>query len=404
MNVISPQIIENLSGTLARASAENLRVSPRGGNATQEKFLPPFDVELNLDLTQLNHVVEYEPANLTISVEAGMTLAALQNVLRAHKQFLPIDPPLAERATIGGIIAANAYGPLRLRYGAIRDWLIGVRAVLADGTLIRGGGKVVKNVAGYDLPKLFVGSFGTLGVIVEATFKLAPLPPFGRTLVASFDELSGAINVLMPILHMPVLPNALELLDPPTAYVARLGNANRFVLVAQFAGAVAAVDRQTRDTEALCRQHNAAEIRALENMEEQALWARLRDLTATLSGADATLIEMRLLPSQLELAINKIQALASERESTVALFARAAQTLWVALRGDDDAVRELVLAMREWLTQRKGYLVVQHLPATLKGQLDVWGPLRSDYVIMQRLKAQFDPQNILNPGVFVGGL
>src|SRR5919202_1120406 len=106
MNIISPQIIENLSRTLARASADNLRVSPRGGNSTQEKFLPPFDVDLNIDLTQLNRVIEYEPANLTISVEAGMTLAALQNVLRAHKQFLPIDPPLAERATLGGIIAA----------------------------------------------------------------------------------------------------------------------------------------------------------------------------------------------------------------------------------------------------------------------------------------------------------
>src|SRR5919202_6340096 len=124
MNVISPQIIENLSRTLARATAENLRVSPRGGNSTSEKFLPPFDVDLNIDLTQLNHVIEYEPANLTITVEAGMTLAALQNTLREHGQFLPLDPPQAERATVGGVIASNASGPLRLRYGTMRDWLI----------------------------------------------------------------------------------------------------------------------------------------------------------------------------------------------------------------------------------------------------------------------------------------
>src|SRR5712692_6245180 len=144
MNVITPQIIENLSRTLARASAENLRVSPRGGNSAAEKFLPPFDADLNIDLTQLNHVIAYEPANLTITVEAGLTLAALQDVLRARGQFLPLDPPQADRATLGGIIASNASGPLRMRYGTLRDWLIGVTVVMADGRVVRGGGKVVK--------------------------------------------------------------------------------------------------------------------------------------------------------------------------------------------------------------------------------------------------------------------
>ncbi|TMC49588.1 MAG: FAD-binding oxidoreductase [Chloroflexi bacterium] len=164
MNVIAPQIVENLLRTLARASTENVRVSPRGGNSSEERFLCIPAADLYLDLRQLKRVVEYEPANLTVCVESGMTLAALQDILREHGQFLPVDPPQPERATVGGMIAANAFGPLRLRYGTVRDWLIGVRVALANGTLIHGGGKVVKNVAGYDLPKLFVGSFGTLGV------------------------------------------------------------------------------------------------------------------------------------------------------------------------------------------------------------------------------------------------
>ena len=405
LNVITPQIIDNLSRTLARASSENLRVSPRGGNSSADRFQPPLDVDLNIDLTQLNHIIEYEPANLTVSVEAGMTMGALQKALAAHHQFLPLDPPQPSRATVGGIIATNSYGPLRLRYGTARDWLIGVRVVLADGTVIRGGGKVVKNVAGYDLPKLLVGSFGTLGVIAEATFKLTPLPPVSRTLVAPADSPAALAHLLAGLLRWSPLPNAAEMLTPAVAQdVYPEAPAGKHLFIAQVAGSTATVERQMRDGAALCRDSGLLVQDALVGEAEQGVWARVRELPAALGGSGALVIEMRLLPSQLHEALGEIPAMATRHEVECACFTRAGQSVWAALHGADGVMASLVDELRGWAGARQGYLVVQRLPAALTGMLDVWGPTRNDFPIMDKLKAHFDPQNLLNPGTFVGGL
>lgn len=405
MNVITPQIVDNLPRTLARASAENLRVSPRGGNSSTDKALPPFDIDLNIDLTQLNHVIEYEPANLTISVEAGMTLAALQSTLQAHQQFLPLDPPQGTRATLGGIVASNAHGPLRFRYGTVRDWLIGVRVVLADGTLVRGGGRVVKNVAGYDLPKLFAGSMGTLGVIAEATFKLSPLPPASRTLIASGETAAELVKALQTLMRWTPLPNAVELLDPALAsHVLEREPEAGYALVAQCAGAGAGVARQAADFEKACKESGLSVGAPVQAEDEAELWNKLRELPATLAVAEATLYELRLLPSQIEEALNKMRALATAHEVQGALFARAGQSVWGVLTGSDEGVARTIEMGRVWITAQRGYLVAQHVPPSLKDRISVWGPIRSDFGVMQRLKAQFDPHGIMNPGVFVGGL
>src|ERR687883_1494657 len=151
--------------------------------------MPPRRLDQIIETTGLNRVVEYEPADLTVTVEAGMRFAELQQRLAEEGQFLALDPPAAEGATIGGVIATNASGPLRFAYGTARDLVIGTRVANPDGTLTRAGGRVVKNVAGYDLTKLYIGSLGTLGVIVELSFKLAPIPPVLSTVVGSFGGL-----------------------------------------------------------------------------------------------------------------------------------------------------------------------------------------------------------------------
>jgi glycolate oxidase FAD binding subunit len=405
MNVITPQIVDNLPRTLARAAAENLRVSPRGGNTSTDKSLPPFDIDLNIDLTQLNHVIEYEPANLTVTVEAGMTLAALQSTLQAHRQFLPLDPPQATRATLGGIVASNAHGPLRFRYGTVRDWLIGVRVVLADGTLIRGGGRVVKNVAGYDLPKLFAGSMGTLGIIAEATFKLSPLPPASRTLIASGESVTAAVKSLLALMRWTPLPNSVELLDPALAsHVLEREPDAGYALVIQCAGTSAAVTRQADDFSKLCKDLDLGVSAPLAGEPEAALWTKIRELPATLAVAEATLYELRLLPSQFEEAMSKMRTLAAAHNVQGAMFGRAGQTVWGVLTGDDDGVARTIEMARVWITAQRGYLVAQRVPPSLKDRISVWGPIRSDFGVMQRLKAQFDPQGIMNPGVFVGGV
>ncbi|MBI5877098.1 MAG: FAD-binding oxidoreductase [Chloroflexi bacterium] len=405
MNLITPQIIDNVQRTLARASADGLRLSPRGGNTSQDRFLPPADVDIALDLTQLNRVVEYEPANLTITVEAGMTLAALQSHLRAQRQFLPLDPPLAERATIGGVLAANAHGPLRFRYGTARDWLLGTRVVLADGTIIKGGGRVVKNVAGYDMPKLFIGSLGTLGVIAEATFKLSPLPPASRTLIATCETPAAATAALTVLMRGTPPPSAVEIVDAASARAVLLeAGSAPWAVVVQFASLPATLERQAKDFAALCVEKELTIAATFEGADEEPLWTRIRNLPATLANPDAAIIEMRVLPTQAAEAAGRLQTLASQSGVDCAVFVRAGQAVWAALRGDPAAVVQTIATARDWRTARQGYLVVQRLPDALRGTLDVWGPTRADFAVMQHLKAQFDPLNLLNPGIFAGGL
>jgi len=173
---VAPASYEQVAEVMGYAHAEELAVIPWGGGAHIHTGNVPARYDIALSLSRLNAVVEHEPADLTTTVQAGMTLSELQGRLGAAGQLLPLDPPGGERATIGGILAANASGPWRHAFGSARDMTIGLRVVTAEGRITRAGGRVVKNVAGYDLCKLYVGSLGTLGVIVEATFKLAPLP------------------------------------------------------------------------------------------------------------------------------------------------------------------------------------------------------------------------------------
>jgi glycolate oxidase FAD binding subunit len=395
MNTVIPSSISELSQILVRASTAQQIVIVRGGNTTNAT--PNADV--CLDLAQLNRVSEYEPANLTITVEAGMTLAALQATLREQKQFLPIDPPQAERATIGGVLASNAHGPWRLRYGTLRDWTIGMRIVLADGNIVRGGGKVVKNVAGYDMPKLFIGSHSTLGVIVEATFKLSPWPSHTRTLVAQFASHTAATSVLPALLRFMPSPDAAEILDPAAAQAVKLSmraaRANHYLLVAQFTGNEPTVTRHARDFETLCKQHEVVEVTTLEDSVAQNVWSSVRDLPATLGDEPTTMIELRLLPSQLDEACVTMRQIANEHNVNTMVFARAGQTLWAALHGDDTKVMDLVNRLREWATSRKRFLVVQRVPTTLRGKLEVWGAPRTEVAVMRKLKEQFDPQHVL---------
>jgi glycolate oxidase FAD binding subunit len=212
--VALPGVVDDVAALLNIASERHLAVLPVGGCTELELGQPPERYDLAICTVRLNALLEHEAADLTCSVQAGMPLAALQQYLTAKGQFLALDPPNAERATIGGILAANASGPQRLRYGAARDLVIGLRVALGDGTIARSGGKVVKNVAGYDLNKLYIGSLGTLGIIVEANFKLIPRPERQETLLVSFENAPAAMETVIALLSSVVTPTAIELLDP----------------------------------------------------------------------------------------------------------------------------------------------------------------------------------------------
>src|SRR2546427_315888 len=212
--VVFPGSVEEVSTTMAFASAEGLKVVPRGSGTKMALGGIPDRVDLVVVLSRLNGVVDYEPADMTATFRAGSLLKEAQAVLGRNGQFIGLDPPYADLATLGGILATNSSGPRRLRYGASRDLVIAIRVVHADGKVTKGGAKVVKNVTGYDMNKLYIGSLGTLGIIVEATFRLHPMPAVERTCLASLDSVDAARDVVARILDSPLVPFAVELLNP----------------------------------------------------------------------------------------------------------------------------------------------------------------------------------------------
>jgi len=209
--VVEPANEEEVAAVLAFANTEGLHVLVRGGGTQLALGFPPTGGDILLSTARLNGIVEHVPHDLVVTAQAGLRLTELQATLAKSKQWLALDPTLPIEATIGGIVATNATGPRRLRYGGVRDQIIGVRVVLADGTIAKGGGKVVKNVAGYDLPKLFTGALGTLGVIVAATFRLYPLPVTSRTVQIITSTLAPLGDLAVRILGSTLVPTVIDI-------------------------------------------------------------------------------------------------------------------------------------------------------------------------------------------------
>src|SRR6266849_3496193 len=255
---VTPASREDLAEALHAADSRSQAVAPIGGGTQLDLGMPPVRLDLIIETTRLNQVVEYEPADLTVTVGAGLRFAELQKQLAEQGQFLALDPPAAPGATLGGLMATNASGPLRFAYGTARDLVIGTRVANPDGTVTHAGGRVVKNVAGYDLNKLYVGSLGTLGVIVELSFKLAPIPPATNTVVGQFPDASAARGIINAVVQSPLSPLAIELLGPRAASAAALPEA--MLVVFRVGGYPQAVERQVRDLSALLVQHGGQRV------------------------------------------------------------------------------------------------------------------------------------------------
>ncbi len=410
--VLFPQDLEQVSDILAFAHAENLAVIPRGAGTLIGLGNPPRRADVVISLARLNRVLEHEPADLTATAQAGIPLGTLQAYLARAGQWLPLDPPLAEQATIGGLLAANASGPQRLGYGTLRDLLIGLRVVGDDGTLFKGGAKVVKNVAGYDLPKLFVGSLGTLGIIVEATFKLLPLPKAHNTLISRFRAVAEATDAASRALAAGLTPVALEALDRDAARAIGLP-ADGWTLCARFAGIPAATERQTREMEHLARAAGAVGTSALQGPAEGDLWQRMADLPAALASVNSNgaRAKISVLPTRLPQAAEAAAGIAQANGLQVTTWLRGGTGLaYVVIQnGETDAkavprLGATIAPLRERIATLGGTMVLEEAPVALKVGDAVWGPTRSDFRVMQAIKQKFDPKGILNPGRFVGGL
>lgn len=400
--VVEPATEAEVAAILRYANDAGLAVIPRGGGRQGALGTPPRRADIILSMARMNQVIEYAPHDLTVTAQAGIPLADLQRTLGASHQWLALDPPLDPGATLGGLISTNATGARRLRYGGVRDQIIGVRVALPDGTIARGGGKVVKNVAGYDLPKLYTGALGTLGVIVAASFRLYPLPEYSATATLVSERLPALTTLVGRILALPLTPTAIDIF-PPDRPDAPYTLAIRFE-----SGVQAAVEEQARAVGAATVAEDARAQTPLVGDDEMRFWGqRAANWSAPfgVSAGDASATIKASLP------LTEVAGwLAALEEATLdgALVARwqshAGHGVVAArLAGSSASLAERIGALRDAATARRGSLVVTELPPELAATLDPWGPVAA-LPLMRRLKERFDPNDILNPGRFVGGI
>jgi glycolate oxidase FAD binding subunit len=370
-----------LAGVLKEANASGLKVAPVGGGTQLDLGMPPTHLDLAVETVGLNRIVEYEPADLTVTVEAGMRLTELQRILGENGQFLALDPPLEDLATLGGIIATNASGPLRFAYGSARDLVIGTRVANPDGTITRAGGRVVKNVAGYDLNKLYIGSLGTLAVVVELSFKLAPIPPAVATLSGTFPEAGAARALLGQVVRSPLSPLAIEL-NGSREVVFRVGGYPRAVerqvrelseLIAAYAGQAAEAD-----WDALCQKRQQARRREV--------------VLKAAAPISASMAVVEILERNLGDLEPMVWAHAGNGVANAACNAPVDARVLGATRAEVRALGE------------NASLVIERCPVPLKSSIDVWGQPGPSVALMRAIKARLDPHGTLNPGRYVGGI
>ena len=404
--VVLPASTHEIQEVLGYAAEGGLSVIPAGSGTKLGVGNPPEQVDLVLSTSRLDQVLEYEPADLTVTVEAGIRLATLQEGLAKHGQYLSLDPPYADRCTIGGMTATNASGPSRLRYGSTRDLVLGMRVVQSSGTVVKSGGKVVKNVAGYDLNKLYLGSFGTLGVIAEVSLKLQPLPELERTVLLTFTETGEAINVASEIAGSQLLPTFLNLF----VNGAPLTEAPEPCLLIGLDGHPETVEWQIDAIKTMAQQNVNIGVEVYEG-QQQELRASMCAFPEDESASSIVICRANLRMTDVEGFVNTVLDVnesAAWRVRAMGLMGNGIVYVGFSDFPDGDVpvqhVADTVASLRDTTANVGGNLIVESAPTTLKGQIDVWGSVGRSFELMKAIKTRLDPIGLLNVGRFVGGI
>lgn len=381
--VVAPTDSRQIADVLRLAGTKGFPVTPTG-NGTKLAWGNPVAPVVFLSLRRMNALREYAWQDMTCTVEAGCTWADMQAELARHGQMVALDPLWPERSTVGGIVAVNDSGALRFRYGPLRDLIIGMTVVLADGTIARTGGKVVKNVAGYDLHKLLTGSYGTLGVIAEVNFRLHPVEHHVRIWTAVAPDASHFDEALRALMEAQMSLSCVQLrvrrqecaLDVRMAAVAE------------------------------CLEEHAVRLRNIFSQTAlresgEAVWRARQEFFET---GDAVVLKASLLPSEIGAVTVELQHWANAEGLEIAAVAQAYGQMTVAIRSAPDAAIAVIERLRARLRDSGGTVVAMQVPEGIRRRFDVWGCDSNALPLMREIKRRFDPGCILNPGRFVGGI
>ncbi|MBW1696194.1 MAG: FAD-binding oxidoreductase [Deltaproteobacteria bacterium] len=440
--VVFPKNTRQVSDIVKYANTEQLSVIPRGSGSKICLGNPPKKMDILLCTTRMNHMTDVDVANLTLTVEAGVKLLDIQARLateddrcylplqdlsseskeiicsdRSHSGcFLPIDAPFGRRATIGGIIASNSSGPRRLLYNLPRDLILGARFVAPNGDIIGTGGKTVKNVSGYDISKLMIGSAGTLGILCEMTLRLLPLPEKMQTLVFSFESFANAVAFCNQIHETSLLPAAVEMMNDKAYECLKSKNMpdlkpGAYIVAVALEAFIEAVDRMRTEIGAMAARAERLAEACIEQDQHSLFWLAVSELIPSVSSRCSTLVSAKLnypISCWGEI-IGYANQIMSENGLTPVLQAHTGSGVCMMhfMLNGNASKQDIVNVLRKLLGQCKqagGNLVIQHAPLEIKKELSVWGEPGSDLILMKQIKKALDPKGVMSPGRFVDNI
>ena len=390
INLVIPETVEELAAIVQAASKEKWGIMPCGNGSKLDWGGLAKEIELVVSTQKCDRIIQHAVNDLTVTVEAGIKLADLQNKLKAHKQFLPIDPAFAEEATIGGILATADTGSLRHRYGGIRDLVLGVSFIRGDGKIAKAGGKVVKNVAGYDLMKLLIGSYGTLGIISQVTLRTYPIPQASQTvaITGKSEKIDKAIKLLK---NSGLTPTAADLISSSVAK--KLDIANKTTLLVSFQTIPESIKDQIVQISTMM-DGLEVDITTYKAESEQQLWYQLATLVRT-PHSEATICKLGVLPTVAVELLYKIEKIDPKNYVTVHIGSGIGILQFSTAKAED------ISSIREFCNSNAGFLTVLTAPQQLKQKIDVWGYGGNALGMMATIKQKFDPQQIFNRDRFL---
>jgi glycolate oxidase FAD binding subunit len=432
--IVQPVSAEEICETVKFAGAEDLAIIPSGARTKIGIGLAPRRFDIALDLSRLDRVVAYDPGDLTLSVEPGVLLHNLQRELGKHGQMLPLGAPFLTSATVGGTIVSGVDGPMRQFYGTTRDFVLGMEFVNGEGVAGKSGGRVVKNVTGYDLHKLIIGSLGTLGIVTKINFRTFPAPQQMRAFAVYFRSAQAAAECRDAVAASALRPLTFEIVSPTVANLCARAEAFRaeppalaegifsprdWTVVASFAATGAVLDRCESDFRKISEGAGCSHFARVggaatekELLHVSAAMTRLREFApiALAASPACTIMKISLVPRHLEHALAAAKHAAEDHSLPWAAMARGVGVIYVALLSEERSEKTMhcvaaaTSRLQEDCARLEGHSTIPWCPSEWKSALKIWGPDRNDLPLMKSVKSVFDPRGIFAPGRFVGGI